>query len=199
MSMTLSSSTPTPRLASLASALYSTAFESTSSNNAEFPGHANLGATDAKLPGHTISSSVVNPNADKAAFITKMVPMPEDTKQTRSRRGGTGYNRKFLNTLSTRLPPINALLRHGVRFFFAPEMEVIVRDIMKGLATHPILVFPEWDAVADTFRLHCNASIDGFGAMLDQDPPGTSKRHIVFINHTNYDNERLDTSWPQSQ
>ena len=82
---------------------------------------------------------------------------------------------------------------HGVKFVFAPEMEVIVRVFMNGLATHPILVFPEWDAVADDFRhfrLYCNASIDGFSAILDQDPLGASIRHIVFINHITYHNAR---------
>ena len=80
---------PTARVASIR-ALYSIAFESTTSNDAEFPEHANLVDTDAELPGHTISSSVVSPNADKAASLTKMVPMPGDTKQTRLRPGGTG-------------------------------------------------------------------------------------------------------------
>ena len=46
-------------------------------------------------------------------------------------------------------------------------METIVGDILSELAKLPILVYPDWDAVADNsrpFRLYCNASRDGFGA-----------------------------------
>ena len=77
------------------------------------PAKAKLGATDADFLGYTISSCV-SPNADNIAALTKM-PMPNNTKQTRSLLGGIGYYRKFLKSLSTPLHPINALLKQGVK------------------------------------------------------------------------------------
>lgn len=40
-------------------------------------------------------------------------------------------------------------------------METIVRQIINELATPPILVYPDWDAVTDNFRpfhLYCDAT-----------------------------------------
>ena len=51
-------------------------------------------------------------------------------------------------------------------------MEKLVREILAELATPPILVFPNWDAVADgsrPFHVYCDACIDGFGAALEQE------------------------------
>ena len=100
-----------------------------------------------------------------------------------------------MKNLSTRLRPINTLLKQGVKLVFTPEMGVIVRDILHELATPPILVYPDWDAVADnsrSFHLYYDASIDGFSATLEQEQPDGSVRPIVFINRTTLDNER---SW----
>ena len=74
-------------------------------------------------------------------------------------------------------------------------MDPILRQILHELAVPLILVYPDWDAVADNsrpFRLYCDASIDGFGATLEQEQPDGSVRPIVFIGRTTLDNER---SW----
>ena len=123
--------------------------------------------------------------------------MPKNVKQIRSLIGGVGYYHRFLKNISTRLRPIKALLKQGVKFVFTPETEAIVRQLRK-LATPPILVYPDWDAVADNsrpFRLYCNAGIDGIGATLEQEQPNGSVRPIVFISRITLDNKR---SWPPS-
>ena len=51
-------------------------------------------------------------------------------------------------------------------------MEVFVRQLLDELAAPPILVFPDWDAVADSsrpFHVYSGACIDGFGAALEQE------------------------------
>lgn len=60
-----------------------------------------------------------------------------------------------------RFRPINALPKQGVKLCFNPQMETIVRQIINELATPPILVYPDWDAVTDNFRpfhLYCDAT-----------------------------------------
>ena len=66
--------------------------------------------------------------------------------------GGINYCRNFLPDLSKRLRPINSLLWKGVKFAFTPAIEKLVREILAQLATLPILLFPNWDAVADGSR-----------------------------------------------
>ena len=95
-----------------------------------------------------ISPDGVSPNADKVAALTKM-PMPSNVNQTRALLGGIGYYRKFLPDLAKRLRPTSALLKQGTKFIFTPAMEATVRQILHDLATPPVLVFPDWDAVAD--------------------------------------------------
>ena len=72
-------------------------------------------------------------------------------------------------------------------------MEVIVREILAGLAAPPILVFPDWDAVPDgsrPFHVYCDACIDGFGAALEQEQPDGSVCPIAYISPATLDSER---------
>ena len=64
-------------------------------------------------------------------------------------------------------------------------MEVIARKILEELSAPPVLVYADWDAVADNprlFLLYCDASIDVFGATLEQEQKDGSIRPIVFIS-----------------
>ena len=56
-------------------------------------------------------------------------------------------------------------------FAFTPAMKKLVREIVAELTTPPVLVFPDWDAVADgtrPFHVYRDAFIDGFVAALEQ-------------------------------
>ena len=128
-----------------------TLFERLREHNLNFsPSKARLGATDADFLGRSFSLAGVRPNADKISALIKM-PMPRDRNQVRALLGGVWYYRKFLRALSKRTRPITSFLRNGVKFEFTPAMEV-VREVIVELDAPPILVFPDWDAVADGSR-----------------------------------------------
>ena len=126
------------------------------------PSKATIGATDADFLGHTISPTGTMPKAKKVDSLTKM-PMPTDLKQLRSLLGGPSYYSKFLRDMAKRIRPITSLLKQGVKFVFTPALENIVRELLAEKATPPVLVYPKWDAVSE------NASVDGFGATLEQE------------------------------
>ena len=69
-----------------------------------------------------------------------------------------------------------------------------VTSTMKPLSLGvSVLVFPDSDAVADGFRpfhVYCDACIDGFGAVLEQEQPGGSVRPIAYISRATLDSER---------
>ena len=118
--------------------------------------------------------------------------MPRDLKQVRALLGGVGYYRKFLRELSKRIRPITSLVRKEVKFEFTPAMEVIVREILAELAAPPILVSPDWNAVADgsrPFHVYCDACIDGFRAALKQEQPDGSVRPIAYTSRATLDSE----------
>ena len=72
-------------------------------------------------------------------------------------------------------------------------MEDTIRALLPELATPPILVFPDWDAVTDKsrpFRLHCDASKAGCGSILEQEQRDGSIRPIVYISRATLANEQ---------
>ena len=72
-------------------------------------------------------------------------------------------------------------------------METIVRTLLEVLSAPPVLVNPDWDAVADNsrpFLLYCDASVDGFGVTLEQEQKDGSIRPIVFISLATLESER---------
>ena len=115
------------------------------------PDKSQVGAARVDVLGHVISADGVRPNDDRVAALTRM-HMPTDIKQLRSLLGGLSYYRKFLPIMACRIRPITALLKKGAAFDFTSTMEDTVRALLAELATSPILVFPDWDAVIDTSR-----------------------------------------------
>ena len=72
-------------------------------------------------------------------------------------------------------------------------METIVRTLLEELSAPPVLVYPDWDAVADNsrpFLLYCDVSVDGFGATLKQEQKHGSIRPIVFISRATLESDR---------
>ena len=98
--------------------------------------------------------------------------------------------------MAKRIRPITFLLKQGVKFVFTPAMEAIVRELLAELSTPPVLVYPNWDGVADNsspFLLYCDASVDGFGATLEQEEDDHTIRPIVFIRRATIGSERHGT------
>ena len=148
------------------------------------PSKAKIGATVADFSSHTISPAGIRPNASKVAALTKM-PMPSDLKQLRSLLGGLSYYRNFLADMAKRTRPITSLRKQGVKFVFTPSMETIVRTPLDELSAAQVFVYPDWDAVADysrPFLFYCDASVDGFGTILEQEQKDSLIRPIVFIS-----------------
>ena len=95
--------------------------------------------------------------------------------------------------MSKRIRPITSLLKQGVKFVFTPSMKSMVRTLIEELSAPSVLVYPDWDAVADnsrSFLLYCDASVDGFGATLKQEQKDGSIRSIVFISCATLESER---------
>ena len=156
------------------------------------PSKAIIGVTDADFLGHTISPAGVIPNAQKVEALTKMSG-PKDLKQLRSLLCALSYYRKFLRDMAKRIRPMTSLLKQGVKFVLIPEMEVIVRKLLAELTTPPVLVYPNWDAVTDNsrpFLLYCDASVNGFGAALEQEQDDHTIRPIVFVSRATIESER---------
>ena len=119
--------------------------------------------------------------------------MPADLKQLSSIMRGRSYSRIFLRHMAKRIRPITSLLTQGVKFVSTPAMETIVRELLAELSTPPVLVYPNLEGVNDNshpFLFCCNASVDGFGATLEQKQDDHTIRPIVFISRATIESER---------
>ena len=95
--------------------------------------------------------------------------------------------------MAKRIRPITSLLNQGVKYLFTPAMQVIVHILLEELSAPPVLIYPDWDTVTGIsrpFLLYCDASIDGFGATLEQELKDGSIRPIVFISRAALESER---------
>lgn len=54
--------------------------------------------------------------------------------------------------MAKRVRPLTTLLKKNVRVEFTDAMKSAVRQLLPELATPPVLVYPEWDAVSDGSR-----------------------------------------------
>ena len=156
------------------------------------PSKAVIGAERVTFLGHSISSAGVRPDPKKVEALNHM-PMPSDVSQLRSLLGGLSYYRKFLPDLAKRLRPVTDLLKQRTPFRFTPEMEKLIRDLLRELTEPHVLAYPDWDAAIDgsrPFRLYCDACRDGFGATLEQQQPDGSIRPITFLSRVTLPNER---------
>ena len=156
------------------------------------PSKARLGATDVKFLGHSILPAGLHPNAETLSALINLA-MLTDVTQVRALMGGITYYRNGLPDLSKKPRPINSLLQKEVKFAVTPDMEKFVREIQAELATPPILVSRNWDAVADgsrPFHVYRDACIDEFGAALEQEQEDGSMKPIAYIGRATLDTER---------
>ena len=87
--------------------------------------------------------------------------------------------------MAKRIRPITSLLKQGMEIVFTPSMEAVVRTPLDELSAAQVFVYPDWDAVADysrPFLFYCDASVDGFGTILEQEQKDSLIRPIVFIS-----------------
>ena len=119
--------------------------------------------------------------------------MPTNTKQLRSMIGSLSYYRNYLPQMAKRIRSLTGVRKKNVKFDFTPAMAAVVRELLDESANPPVLLYPDWDAAPDgsrPFRLCCDATIDGFGATLEQEQPDGSICPLVNISRATLISER---------
>lgn len=126
--------------------------------------------------GHHISRNRISPSSDKVKAV-KQFPIPTSVKRVQSFLGLAGYFRKFIPGFSRIAKPLSDLTKSGVVFKFGSEERIAFETLKSLLSDKPVLAIYSPDAVTE---LHCDASIDGYGAVLLQQDPEDGKLHPIY-------------------
>ena len=118
--------------------------------------------------------------------------MPTDPKQVRPLMGGTNYTAIIYPTSRRDFVRLPHSFRGGEGCLHPCCGNVGERNLSE-LTTPPVLVFPDWDAVADgtgPFHVFCDASTDGFRAAIEQEQMDGSNGPMAYISRATLDSER---------
>lgn len=114
--------------------------------------------------GYVVSRRGVRPN-DSGINAVKNFPTPKNVRDVQSFLGLSSYFRKFIENFATISSPLYSLFKKGAVFEFGQQQMNAFETLKKKLIEAPILSIynPE-----DPTELHCDASSQGFGAVLLQ-------------------------------
>ena len=112
--------------------------------------------------GHRIDAEGVHTSASKVEAIVK-APAPKNITELRSFLGMVNYYGKFIQNVASKLHPLHALLKNGVKWNWSDECSQVFTQIKKCLSEAPVLV--HYDPKLPV-RLAGDASNYGIGTVL---------------------------------
>lgn len=115
--------------------------------------------------GHLCSVDGVKPNPGLVKTVQSF-PIPRTVKHLRSFLGLANYYRRFIKDFSKKAKPLTELLKKDVKFEWSNSCQVAFDNLKVALTTPPVLAYPDF---SKPFDIICDASSQGFGAILEQE------------------------------
>lgn len=138
------------------------------------PSKCHFAVKQLKFLGHVISRHGVEVDPEKTKAVNEF-PVPRKQKHVRSFLGMANYYRKFIHNYAKIATPLNALLRHDVRFQWTSECQTAFETLKSALISAPILSYPD---PQKSFILTCDASDKAIGYYLSQQS-SDKKEHVI--------------------
>ena len=111
-----------------------------------------------------MSANGVRPDLANTEKVT-VWRTPEKASELRRFLGLASYYRRFCPNFATIAAPLQRLTESKYKFQWTQECDAAFKQLRERLITPPLLVYPQFD---DSFRLDCDASSYGIGAVLSQ-------------------------------
>ncbi|KAJ9529231.1 hypothetical protein QJQ45_007908 [Haematococcus lacustris] len=148
-----------------------------------------------KFLGHIISAQGISVDPCKVTAISEW-PVPTSLKTLQSFLGAANYVRKFVHNFSTIAAPLTNLTgpkKESFPWKAWPQAELDAFNALKqAISNVPMLKLPDH---SKPFQVHCDASLEGIGAVLMQDgyPLAYYSRKLIpaEINYTTGEQELL--------
>lgn len=121
-----------------------------------------FGVTSLSFLGFSVSPEGVRPLHEKVAAICN-ARAPRNAKEVKSLIALLSYYRRFCDSFSTIVEPLNRLLRKGISFEWGQEQEDSFQVIKGILSSRPLLAHPDF---TKQFYLATDASLVGVSGYL---------------------------------
>ena len=145
------------------------------------PEKLDIGVESVTFMGHRISSNGIHPDPEKISAITKM-KAPEDIAQLRRFIGMINYLAKFLPHLTTKIHPLQNLLKKDTPWTWSSSQEEAFEAVKEALSGAPVLAYYDPNK---SLTLENDACEYGLGSALIQD-----NRPIAFASRSLSDAEK---------
>lgn len=129
--------------------------------------------------GYLINENGIQPSVENVESIIHY-PIPRNVKEVQRFIGLASYFRRFIPKFSVKAKPLYDLLKKNAEFRFGKEENEAYEALKTYLANKPILAIY---CPAAATELHCDASANGFGAILLQKQDGGHFRPISYFSH----------------
>lgn len=136
--------------------------------------------------GHRIDKFGLHKTEKIKEAILK-VPIPKNVSELKSFLGLVNYYGKFIPHLSTRIAPLNNLLKKGVNFFWNKECQKVFETLKKEVVSERVLC--HYDPTLQLV-LQTDASPVGIGAVLSHIMPDGSEKPVMFASRSLTETER---------
>ena len=123
--------------------------------------------------GHLVSADGIRPNPEKVRAVVDF-PVPTDVKKVREFLGMASYYRRFIPNFAKIANPLHMLTRQDIPFQWTSICQTAFDRLKELLSSPPVLVYPDFNKM---FILHTDASGQGLGAVLEQEPEGGGPPH----------------------
>ena len=135
--------------------------------------------------GHTLTPEGVKPNERNVRAITEF-PIPKSTKEVRSFVGLANFYRRHIPNIAAISRPLTDLTRHDkstgkpVAFVWSEQCQQAFKEVKRCLVSAPVLLPPDWER---EFFLWTDASLVGFGAVLEQVASNGERAPVAYASH----------------
>ena len=108
-------------------------------------------------------------------------PVPTSVKGVRQFLGMASYYRRFIPEFAKIASLLHALTRQTVPFFWSLACQGAFQKLKDLLVSPPVLVYPNFDK---SFVMHMDASIEGLGAVLEQEQEDGKLHPVAYTSRS---------------
>ena len=130
--------------------------------------------------GHVIDENGLHTDPGKVGAMVE-TPRPTSKEQVRAFLGLVNYYGRFVNNLSTRLEPLNRLLRKNATFIWQDDQRRAFDDVKAAMTSAPVLAHYDQQL---PLGVAADASSYGLGAVLFHIYSNGTERPIAYASRT---------------